>query len=59
MAHRLRQDDEVIRFNVDPSRKHCPPSGLDENWLTRQKADKIVGCGEKARPSGRPRRPGL
>jgi 3-isopropylmalate/(R)-2-methylmalate dehydratase small subunit len=35
-------DGGVIKFDIDPSRKHCLLEGLDEIGLTLQKADKIT-----------------
>jgi len=35
-------DGGVVKFEVDPFRKHCLLNGLDEIGLTLQKADKIT-----------------
>jgi 3-isopropylmalate/(R)-2-methylmalate dehydratase small subunit len=35
-------DGGVIKFDIDPFRKHCLLEGLDEIGLTLQKADKIT-----------------
>jgi 3-isopropylmalate/(R)-2-methylmalate dehydratase small subunit len=42
-------DGGVVRFDIDPFRKHCLLNGLDDIGLTRQKADKIAGYEDKAR----------
>jgi 3-isopropylmalate/(R)-2-methylmalate dehydratase small subunit len=36
-----RPDGEVIRFDIDPHRKHCLLNGLDDIGLTLQKKKKI------------------
>jgi len=38
-----RPDGGVIRFEIDPFRKHCMLNGLDDIGLTMQKAKKIDG----------------
>jgi len=40
-------DGEVIRFDVDPFRKHCLINGLDDIGLTLQHADEIKAYEEK------------
>jgi 3-isopropylmalate/(R)-2-methylmalate dehydratase small subunit len=42
-------DGGVIKFEIDPFRKHCLLNGLDDIGLTKQKADKIAGYEEKAK----------
>jgi 3-isopropylmalate/(R)-2-methylmalate dehydratase small subunit len=42
-------DGGVIKFDIDPFRKHCLLNGLDDIGLTKQKADKIAGYEEKAK----------
>ncbi|MBI1383968.1 MAG: 3-isopropylmalate dehydratase small subunit [Rhizobiales bacterium] len=42
-------DGGIIRFDVDPFRKHCLLNGLDDIGLTLQKADRIASFEEKAR----------
>jgi 3-isopropylmalate/(R)-2-methylmalate dehydratase small subunit len=39
----------VIRFEVDPHRKHCLLNGLDDIGLTLVKQDKIASFEEKAK----------
>jgi len=34
-------DGGVVKFEIDPHRKHCLLNGLDDIGLTKQKADKI------------------
>jgi 3-isopropylmalate/(R)-2-methylmalate dehydratase small subunit len=46
-------DGGMIRFEIDPFRKHCLLNGLDDIGLTMQKADKIAAYEQKtsaARP---------
>jgi 3-isopropylmalate/(R)-2-methylmalate dehydratase small subunit len=40
--------ENVVKFDIDPFRKHCLLNGLDDIGLTKQKHDKIVGYEEKA-----------
>jgi 3-isopropylmalate/(R)-2-methylmalate dehydratase small subunit len=42
-------DGGVIRFNIDPHRKHCLLNGLDDIALTLVRKDKIASFEEKAR----------
>jgi len=42
-------DGGVIRFEIDPHRKHCLLNGLDDIGLTLVKKDKIASFEEKAR----------
>jgi 3-isopropylmalate/(R)-2-methylmalate dehydratase small subunit len=42
-------DGGVIRFEIDPFRKHCLLNGLDDIGLTLQKAGKISSYEEKAK----------
>jgi 3-isopropylmalate/(R)-2-methylmalate dehydratase small subunit len=44
-------DGGVIRFDIDPFRKHCLLEGLDDIGLTLQKEDKIAAFEEKRRAS--------
>ncbi len=46
-----RPDGGVVRFDIDPFRKHCLINGLDEVALTLQKDDKIDAF--EARQRGR------
>jgi 3-isopropylmalate/(R)-2-methylmalate dehydratase small subunit len=46
-------DGGVIRFEVDPFRKHCLLNGLDDIGLTLQRAEKIATF-EEARKAGQP-----
>jgi 3-isopropylmalate/(R)-2-methylmalate dehydratase small subunit len=46
-------DGGVIRFDVDPFKKHCLLNGLDEIGLTLQKAPKIASF-EKGAAAARP-----
>jgi 3-isopropylmalate/(R)-2-methylmalate dehydratase small subunit len=41
-------DGGVVRFEIDPHRKHCLLNGLDDIGLTMEKKDKIAGFEEKA-----------
>ncbi|NIZ12750.1 3-isopropylmalate dehydratase small subunit [Phaeobacter sp. HF9A] len=41
-------DGEVIKFDVDPFRKHCLQNGLDDIGLTLEKADAIKAFEDKA-----------
>ena len=45
-------DGGVVRFDIDPFRKHCLLNGLDDIGLTLVKADKIVSYEKKL--AGRP-----
>jgi 3-isopropylmalate/(R)-2-methylmalate dehydratase small subunit len=42
-------DGGVIRFTIDPHRKHCLLNGLDDIALTLVRKDKIARFEEKAR----------
>lgn len=42
-----RPDGEVIKFDIDPFKKHCLLNGLDDISLTLQKESKIAGFEEK------------
>ena len=44
-----RADGEVIRFDIDPFKKHCLLNGLDEIGLTLEKAPAIAAHEEKVR----------
>ena len=46
-------DGGVVKFDVDPFRKHCLLNGLDDIGLTLQKADAIAAF-EKSRGAARP-----
>ena len=48
-----RPDGEVIRFDIDPHRKHCLLNGLDDIGLTLQK-DKKIGDFEGRRKAATP-----
>ncbi len=41
-------DGGVVKFDIDPFRKHCLMLGLDDIGLTLEKADKIAGFEAKA-----------
>lgn len=41
-------DGGVVKFDIDPHRKHCLINGLDDIGLTMQKADSIVAFEKKA-----------
>ncbi len=41
-------DGGVVKFDIDPFRKHCLLKGLDDIGLTKQKHDQIVGYEKKA-----------
>ena len=41
-------DGGVVKFEIDPFRKHCLLNGLDDVGLTMVKKDKIAGYEEKA-----------
>jgi 3-isopropylmalate/(R)-2-methylmalate dehydratase small subunit len=46
-------DGGVVKFDIDPFRKHCLLNGLDDIGLTKQKADKIAryeDTAKEARP---------
>src|SRR3954449_11490850 len=45
-------DGGVVRFDIDPHRKHCMLNGLDDIGLTRLKADKIDSFEEKPKAPG-------
>ncbi|HYS47745.1 MAG TPA: 3-isopropylmalate dehydratase small subunit [Xanthobacteraceae bacterium] len=42
-------DGGVVRFDIDPFRKHCLLNGLDDIGLTMVKAEKIAGYEDKAK----------
>jgi 3-isopropylmalate/(R)-2-methylmalate dehydratase small subunit len=42
-------DGGVIKFDIDPHRKHCLLNGLDDIGLTLVKKEKIAGFEEKAK----------
>ena len=42
-------DGGVVKFDIDPHRKHCMLNGLDDIGLTRLKADKIDSFEEKSK----------
>jgi 3-isopropylmalate/(R)-2-methylmalate dehydratase small subunit len=42
-------DGGVLKFDMDPYRKHCLLNGLDDIGLTMVKSDKIAGYEEKAK----------
>ena len=42
-------DGGVVRFDIDPFRKHCLLNGLDDVGLTMVKSDRIAAYEEKAR----------
>jgi 3-isopropylmalate/(R)-2-methylmalate dehydratase small subunit len=42
-------DGGVIKFEIDPHRKHCLLEGLDDIGLTMAKSTKIAGFEEKAK----------
>ncbi len=42
-------DGGVIKFDIDPHRKHCLLNGLDDIGLTLVKKDKIAGFEDKAK----------
>ena len=41
-------DGGIVKFEVDPFRKHCLLNGLDDIGLTMEKAGKIAGYEAKA-----------
>ena len=41
-------DGGVVKFDIDPHRKHCLLNGLDDIGLTKQKQTKIVSYEQKA-----------
>jgi 3-isopropylmalate/(R)-2-methylmalate dehydratase small subunit len=41
-------DGGVVKFDIDPFRKHCLLNGLDDIGLTMEKADRIASFEEKA-----------
>jgi 3-isopropylmalate/(R)-2-methylmalate dehydratase small subunit len=41
-------DGGVVKFDIDPHRKHCLLNGLDDIGLTKQKTGKIASYEEKA-----------
>ena len=44
-------DGGVVKFDIDPFRKHCMLNGLDDIGLTKQKTGKIASYEEKAQAS--------
>ena len=42
-------DGGVVKFDIDPHRKHCMLNGLDDIGLTKQKQAKIDGFEEKSK----------
>jgi 3-isopropylmalate/(R)-2-methylmalate dehydratase small subunit len=44
-------DGGVVKFDIDPFRKHCLLNGLDDIGLTMVKSDKIASYEESARAS--------
>ena len=42
-------DGGVVKFDIDPHRKHCMLEGLDDIGLTKVKSDKIVSYEAKAK----------
>jgi 3-isopropylmalate/(R)-2-methylmalate dehydratase small subunit len=46
-----RPDGGVVKFELDPFRKHCLLNGLDDVGLTLQKAPAIAAFEEKSRLS--------
>jgi 3-isopropylmalate/(R)-2-methylmalate dehydratase small subunit len=42
-------DGGVVKFDIDPFRKHCLLNGLDDIGLTKQKTQKIASFEEKAK----------
>ncbi|MGB8276463.1 MAG: 3-isopropylmalate dehydratase small subunit [Methylovirgula sp.] len=42
-------DGGVVKFDIDPFRKHCLMEGLDDIGLTLEKADKIASFEERAK----------
>src|SRR6188474_2249504 len=42
-------DGGVVKFDIDPHRKHCMLNGLDDIGLTKQKSAKIESFEEKSR----------
>jgi len=42
-------DGGVVKFDIDPFRKHCLLNGLDDIGLTQQKTGKITSYEEKAK----------
>ena len=42
-------DGGVVRFDIDPYRKHCMLNGLDDIGLTMVKAEKIAGYEDKVK----------
>jgi 3-isopropylmalate/(R)-2-methylmalate dehydratase small subunit len=42
-------DGGVVKFDIDPFRKHCLMNGLDDIGLTLEKADKISGFEAQAK----------
>ena len=44
-------DGGVVKFDIDPFRKHCLLNGLDDIGLTLQKAERIDACREVAAAS--------
>jgi len=44
-------DGGLVKFDIDPYRKHCLLNGLDDIGLTMVKSDRIAGYEEKAKAS--------
>ncbi len=44
-------DGGVVKFDIDPFRKHCLLKGLDDIGLTKQKHDQIIGYEKKVAES--------
>jgi 3-isopropylmalate/(R)-2-methylmalate dehydratase small subunit len=42
-------DGGVVKFDIDPHRKHCMLNGLDDIGLTQQKSAKIESFEEKSK----------
>jgi 3-isopropylmalate/(R)-2-methylmalate dehydratase small subunit len=42
-------DGGVVKFDIDPFRKHCLLNGLDDIGLTQQKTTKIASYEEKSK----------
>ena len=44
-------DGGIIKFDIDPFKKHCLLNGLDDIGLTMEKADKIAAYEQRAATS--------
>ena len=42
-------DGGMVKFEIDPFRKHCLLKGLDDIGLTQQKTNKVMSYEEKAK----------